>query len=78
MHYYHTAMVILWLAEPLSQTLNTLQHIERMKAIERKLEYHAIQVCALAISSNSGPVWVNAFGPISFCSFIVNFTALLY
>ena len=70
-------MVILWLAEPLSQTLNTLQHIERMKSIECKLEYHAIQVCALAISSNLGAVWVNAFGPISFCLFFVNLTALL-
>lgn len=69
LHYYHTAIVILLLAEPISPATNTLQQIERMKSIEGKLEYHAVQVCALAISSNAGPVWVNAFGPISFCWF---------
>ncbi|ODM17262.1 hypothetical protein SI65_06937 [Aspergillus cristatus] len=67
LQYYHTAMTILCLAEPVPHAINTLQHIERMKSIEANLEYHAIQVCALAISSHSAPVWVNSFGPISFC-----------
>ena len=67
LQYYHIAMTILCLAEPILEPTNTLQHIGRMKSLERKLEYHAIQVSALAVSSNSAAVWVNAFGPISFC-----------
>ncbi|OJJ32640.1 hypothetical protein ASPWEDRAFT_60968 [Aspergillus wentii DTO 134E9] len=66
LQYYHTAMCILCLAQP-SHILNTLQHINRIKELEIKLSHHATQVCALAISSNSAPVWVNSFGPISFC-----------
>lgn len=68
LQYYHTAMAILCLAEPVPHAINAIQHIERMKSIQTKLEYHAIHVCALAISSSSAPVWVNSFGPISFCA----------
>lgn len=71
-------MTILWLAEPVEREINTLQNIERMKAIEARLEYHAIQNCALAISSNSAPVWVNAFGPISFCLSVSVYYLLFY
>lgn len=60
-------MSILWLAEPFSQPLNTLQHIEHIRTLHARLQHHANQVCALAISSNSAPVWVNSFGPIAFC-----------
>lgn len=67
LQYYHIGMTILCLAEPISEPTNTLQHIGRMKSLEGKLEYHAVQVSALAVSSNSAAVWVNAFGPISFC-----------
>ena len=67
LQYYHIAMTILCLAEPTSEPTNILQHIGRMKSLEHKLEYHAIQVSALAVSSNFAAVWVNAFGPISFC-----------
>jgi hypothetical protein len=60
-------MGILWLAQPATQPLNALQRIEDMEGLRRRLEYHAIEICALAISSDSAPVWVNAFGPIAFC-----------
>ncbi|OQD91500.1 hypothetical protein PENSOL_c052G08197 [Penicillium solitum] len=68
LHYYHTAMGILWLAQPASQPLKALQRINDMECLRRKLEYHATEICALALSSDSAPVWVNAFGPIAFCS----------
>ncbi|CAG7982843.1 unnamed protein product [Penicillium nalgiovense] len=67
LHYYHTAMGILWLARPATQPLKALQRIDDMECLRRKLEYHATEICALAISSDSAPVWVNAFGPIAFC-----------
>ncbi|OQE77525.1 hypothetical protein PENNAL_c0060G05897 [Penicillium nalgiovense] len=67
LHYYHTAMGILWLAQPATQPLKALQRIDDMECLRRKLEYHATEICALAISSDSAPVWVNAFGPIAFC-----------
>jgi len=38
-----------------------------MQNIHRELEYHAVQLCALAISNDSSAARVNAFGPISFC-----------
>ncbi|CDM33109.1 Zn(2)-C6 fungal-type DNA-binding domain [Penicillium roqueforti FM164] len=66
LHYYHTAMGILWLAQPAAQPLKALQRIDDMESIQRKLEYHATEICALALSSDSAPVWVNAFGPIAF------------
>lgn len=71
-------MTILWLAGPLEKEINTLQNIERIKSMDAKLEYHAVQNCALAISSNSAPVWVNAFGPISFCLSAGNLCHLLF
>lgn len=67
LHYYHTAMGILWLAQPAAQPLKALQRINDMECLRRKLEYHATEICALALSSDSAPVWVNAFGPIAFC-----------
>lgn len=67
LQYYHTAMIILWLAEPGPSSVNTLQHIERINRLETKLGHHATIVCALALSSRSAPVWVNSFGPIAFC-----------
>ncbi|KAJ5985093.1 hypothetical protein N7522_012289 [Penicillium canescens] len=67
LHYYHTAMGILWLAKPAAQPFNALQRIDDVESLRRKLEYHATEICALAFSSESAPVWVNAFGPIAFC-----------
>ncbi|KAE8354412.1 hypothetical protein BDV28DRAFT_147143 [Aspergillus coremiiformis] len=67
LQYYHTALAILAIAEPIPATMNTLQQIDRINAFEATLDYHATQISALAISSNSAPVWVNSFGPISFC-----------
>ncbi|KNG85295.1 hypothetical protein ANOM_006369 [Aspergillus nomiae NRRL 13137] len=67
LQYYHTALAILSVAEPMQTTMNTLQQIDRINDFEKKLDHHAIQVSALAIFSNSAPVWVNSFGPISFC-----------
>ncbi|OGM49741.1 hypothetical protein ABOM_001860 [Aspergillus bombycis] len=67
LQYYHTALAILSVAEPMQTTMNTLQQIDRMNDFEKKLDHHAVQVSALAIFSNSAPVWVNSFGPISFC-----------
>ena len=60
-------MGILWLAQPAAQPLKALQRINDMECLQRKLEYHATEICALALSSDSAPVWVNAFGPIAFC-----------
>ncbi|KAB8078773.1 hypothetical protein BDV29DRAFT_165749 [Aspergillus leporis] len=67
LQYYHTALIILSIAKPIRGDMNTLQQIDRISAFENELQGHAIQVSALAISSNSAPVWVNSFGPISFC-----------
>lgn len=67
LQYYHTALAILSVAEPMQTGMNTLQQIERINDFEKKLDHHAAQVSALAIFSNSAPVWVNSFGPISFC-----------
>lgn len=60
-------MSIVILAEPIPQSLNTLQHMEHVRTLHTRLRHHANQICALAISSNSSPVWVNSFGPIAFC-----------
>jgi hypothetical protein len=60
-------MGILWLAQPAAQPLKALQRIDDVENLRRKLEYHATEICALAFSSESAPVWVNAFGPIAFC-----------
>ncbi|KAH2418176.1 hypothetical protein KXW39_008294 [Aspergillus fumigatus] len=51
LQYYHTAMIILWLAEPGPSSVNTLQHIERINRLETKLGHHATIVCALALST---------------------------
>ncbi|CEL03648.1 hypothetical protein ASPCAL04799 [Aspergillus calidoustus] len=67
LHYYHTAMSILWLAEPQPEPLNSFQRASKMNSLRSRLDYHATEVCALAISSDSAAVWVNAFGPIAFC-----------
>ncbi|CAG8941671.1 unnamed protein product [Penicillium salamii] len=67
LHYYHTAMGILWLAQPATQPLKALQRMNDVEDLHRKLEYHATEICVLACSSESAPVWVNAFGPIAFC-----------
>jgi hypothetical protein len=60
-------MGILWLAQPVAQPLKALQRIKDVESLHQKLEYHATQIYALAFSSDSAPVWVNAFGPIAFC-----------
>ncbi|KAB8235846.1 uncharacterized protein BDW43DRAFT_318213 [Aspergillus alliaceus] len=67
LQYYHTALATLIIAEPVHTALNARQQIDRINDFERALDYHAIQVSSLAISSHSAPVWVNSFGPISFC-----------
>lgn len=67
-------MGILWLAQPAAQPLKALQRINDMECLRRKLEYHATEICALAISSDSAPVWVNAFGPIAFCKSFQTFS----
>ncbi|OJZ83141.1 hypothetical protein ASPFODRAFT_49798 [Aspergillus luchuensis CBS 106.47] len=67
LHYYHTAMGILWLAQPAARPLNALQRIDDLDCLRQKLDYHATEICALAITSESTPVWVNAFGPVAFC-----------
>lgn len=67
LQYYHTALAILSIAEPMQTGMNTLQQIQLINNFEKKLNHHAVQVSALAIFSNSAPVWVNSFGPISFC-----------
>ncbi|KJK67430.1 hypothetical protein P875_00117209 [Aspergillus parasiticus SU-1] len=67
LQYYHTALAILSIAEPMQAGMNTLQQIQRINDFEKKLDHHSVQVSALAIFSNSAPVWVNSFGPISFC-----------
>lgn len=70
LHYYHTAMSILWLAEPVVKPSNILRRAEDHKTLHHRLKYHATEVCSLAVSSDSAPVWVNAFGPIAFCKFV--------
>ncbi|KAL2216007.1 hypothetical protein M432DRAFT_123647 [Thermoascus aurantiacus ATCC 26904] len=67
LQYYHTAMTILTLSEPGSASLNAWRRTLQMQNIHRELEYHAVQLCALAISNDSSAARVNAFGPISFC-----------
>ncbi|TPR08774.1 Glycolipid 2-alpha-mannosyltransferase family protein [Aspergillus niger] len=67
LHYYHTAMGILWLAQPAAWPLKALQRIDDMDCLRQRLDYHATEICALAISSESASVWVNAFGPVAFC-----------
>ncbi|KAF7590363.1 hypothetical protein BBP40_002915 [Aspergillus hancockii] len=67
LQYYHTALAILSVAKTIRGDMSTLQQIDRITTLENELEHHASHVSALAISSNSGPVWVNSFGPISFC-----------
>ncbi|KAE8373042.1 hypothetical protein BDV26DRAFT_285451 [Aspergillus bertholletiae] len=67
LQYYHTALAILSVAEPMPVAVNAIQQINRINDFEKKLDHHAVQVSALAIFSNSAPVWVNSFGPISFC-----------
>ncbi|OQD86289.1 hypothetical protein PENANT_c008G07690 [Penicillium antarcticum] len=51
-----------------TRPLKALQRIQDLESLHQKLEYHATQICALAFSSDSAAVWVNAFGPITFCS----------
>jgi hypothetical protein len=62
-------MGILWLAQPAAKPLKALQRIDDVESLRRKLDYHATEICALAISCESAPVWVNAFGPIAFCKY---------
>lgn len=35
--------------------------------VAQKIEPHAVQICALAISNDSNAARVNAFGPVAFC-----------
>ena len=60
-------MSILLLAEPVPKDANTWQRIEAANALHRDLEYHAIQLCGMAISNENTSARINAFGPISFC-----------
>lgn len=71
LQYYHTAKIILQLAEP-APPLNTLERMDRISAFEDSVNHHATFVCALAISSDSAAIWVNSFGPISFCKTLIH------
>ncbi|KAH8422529.1 uncharacterized protein LDX57_000283 [Aspergillus melleus] len=66
--YWHTAMIILCLAEPRPSEGSALKQIQRTQSFQNTLDYHATYICALAINSSSTPVWINSFGPISFCA----------
>lgn len=65
LQYYHTAMTILLLAKPQSQT--AIGRIDQLASLTREIEDHATRLCALALTSECQSVWVNAFGPIAFC-----------
>lgn len=71
LQYYQTAMIILELAKPQRQGTTTIENIRQMTDLTRDLEYRASEICALALSSDSQAVWINAFGPISFCKSIL-------
>jgi hypothetical protein len=60
-------MSILILAEPTPTSHNAWQKTEQINGMRRRLEAHAVQLCALAISNESNAARVNAFGPICFC-----------
>lgn len=70
-------MGILWLAQPATRPLKALQRMNDVEDLHRKLEYHATEICALACSSDSASVWVNAFGPIAFCECRAIFSSVL-
>jgi hypothetical protein len=59
-------MIIVQLAEPKNQ-MNTTENIKQITELTRDLETRASEICALALSSDSQAVWINAFGPIAFC-----------
>ncbi|KAL4928845.1 uncharacterized protein BDV17DRAFT_281683 [Aspergillus undulatus] len=68
-HYYHTAMSILQHAEPSPPDLSIVERMANMSSPRDQLDHHATQVCALTLSSDSAPVWVDAFGPIGFSKY---------
>lgn len=69
LQYYHTAMLILDLAKPQRQDRPAVENIQHITKMTRNLERRASEICALALSSDSQAVWINAFGPIAFCTF---------
>ncbi|RJE21383.1 hypothetical protein PHISCL_06287 [Aspergillus sclerotialis] len=68
LQYYHTALIILLLAKPAPQPQTTVQNIGQISSLTQELDSHASEVCALAVTSESASVWINAFGPIAFCA----------
>lgn len=62
-------MSILLLAEPMPKDANTWQRIDAANVLHRELEYHARQLIGMAISNGNTSARINAFGPISFCTY---------
>lgn len=67
LQYYQAAGIILQLAKPRYQVNTTMENIRQITCLNRDLESRAWEICALALSSESQAVWINAFGPIAFC-----------
>ncbi|KAL1966695.1 hypothetical protein VTN77DRAFT_3892 [Rasamsonia byssochlamydoides] len=79
LQYYHILEIILLLAELGSAVTAEAGSLKmgiaesgfRIMALTprvvQRIEYHAVQICALAISNDSNAARVNAFGPIAFC-----------
>lgn len=44
-----------------------MENIRHLSRLTRDLENRTSEICALALSSESQAVWINAFGPIAFC-----------
>ncbi|KAJ5814711.1 hypothetical protein N7474_006488 [Penicillium riverlandense] len=65
--YYQTAMIVLLLARPQLQNNTKMENIRHLSGLTRDLENRTSEICALALSSESQAVWINAFGPIAFC-----------
>ncbi|KAJ5128486.1 hypothetical protein N7448_002206, partial [Penicillium atrosanguineum] len=66
LQYFQTAFIILELAKPKGQ-MTTTENMKQITNLTRELETRASEICALALSSDSQAVWINAFGPIAFC-----------
>lgn len=44
-----------------------MDNMRQVTELNRDLENRSSEICALALSSESQAVWINAFGPIAFC-----------
>lgn len=60
-------MIILALAKPKWQANTTMDNMRQVTELNLDLENRSSEICALALSSESQAVWINAFGPIAFC-----------